>query len=195
VTVEEDEGNHAHCPNCQDFSDHEILRRNNKGSGEDLLLKCLNCDNVHKLEIRPPKPIFVKTTLSDGNQSTPTEVEVDDDEIISDGDLFEHNEITWQVTRIDDMGSNPKNDLLVNNISSMWAVRCDIAIVNTTSNFGESSISSKIECEPNRRFSCGSIIEIHGKRLRIRAIHTGKGRTLSGSRLAMEIRRIYLQPP
>jgi len=43
-------------------------------------------------------------------------------------------------------------------------------------------------------FTCGSILEVEGRRWRIRALHTGKGRTLSGSRTAKDLRRMYLHP-
>ena len=39
------------------------------------------------------------------------------------------------------------------------------------------------------------IMEIEGERWRIRALHTGKGRTLRGKRTAIDLRRIYLHPP
>ena len=47
---------------------------------------------------------------------------------------------------------------------------------------GEESRSRTIECSPDEVFSCGSIMEIEGVRWRIRALHTGKGRTLRGKR-------------
>jgi uncharacterized Zn finger protein len=60
---------------------------------------------------------------------------------------------------------------------------------------GETSVASSIECDPERIFSCGAIMQMNGRRWRIRALHTGKGRTLNGKRVANEIRRIYLHVP
>ena len=60
---------------------------------------------------------------------------------------------------------------------------------------GESSKSSMIECDPEDVYVCGSIIDFEGKKWRIRAIHTGRGRTLTGRREAAQIRRIFLHPP
>ena len=145
--------------------------------------------------IRPPKPVMVKTTLSDGGESFGVEIEVDEDEEISVGDMFEHEEITWMVTRIDNNVSQSEKALSAPNIFSMWATRSDKTIVGITMTSGEISESGKLECEPDRVFSCGTIIDFAESRWRIRAIHTGKGRTLTGSRVANEIRRIYLHPP
>ena len=77
----------------------------------------------------------------------------------------------------------------------MWAVRVDRTIVPITMTEGEISVPSSIECEPDKIFSCGAIMQMNGRRWRIRALHTGKGRTLNGKRVASEIRRIYLHVP
>ena len=60
---------------------------------------------------------------------------------------------------------------------------------------GEESKNAVKECDPEEIFVCGSIIEFEGSKWRIRAIHTGRGRTLTGRREASQIRRIYLHPP
>ena len=100
-----------------------------------------------------------------------------------------------EVTRIDGDASQPYERLGASEIRAMWAVRRDRAVVKLTLTDGESSIASRIECDPDRVFTCGSILEVDGRRWRIRALHTGKGRTLSGSRPAADLRRMYLHPP
>ena len=185
----------SECPSCVDVTAHSIIKRVPQGGGEDVLVRCSACSFVHKIMIRPPKPVMVKTTLSDGRESFGVQIEVDEDEEISIGDMFEHDEITWMVTRIDNDQSRPEKVLRASKIFSMWATRSDKTIVGITMTNGEISESGKLECEPDRVFSCGSIINFAESRWRIRAIHTGKGRTLNGSRVANEIRRIYLHPP
>ena len=190
----QDEEPFSECPSCVDVTAHSIIKRVPQGGGEDVLVRCSACSFVHKIMIRPPKPVMVKTTLSDGRESFGVQIEVDEDEEISIGDMFEHNEITWMVTRIDNDQSRPEKVLRASKIFSMWATRSDKTIVGITMTSGEISESGKLECEPDRVFSCGSIINFAESRWRIRAIHTGKGRTLNGSRVANEIRRIYLHP-
>ena len=192
---DEDEGALSECPSCEEVTEHSIIKRNPQGEGEDVLVRCISCSLVHKIMIRPPKPVMVRTTLSDGRESFGVEIEVDEDEEISVGDMFEHDAITWKVTRIDNVQSRPEKILRASKIFSMWATRSDKTIVGITMTSGEISESGKLECEPDRVFSCGSIINFAESRWRIRAIHTGRGRTLTGSRVASEIRRIYLHPP
>ena len=192
---DEDEGALSECPSCEEVTEHSIIKRTAQGEGEDVLVRCISCSLVHKIMIRPPTPVMVRTTLSDGRESFGVEIEVDEDEEISVGDMFEHDAITWKVTRIDNVQSRPEKILRASKIFSMWATRSDKTIVGITMTSGEISESGKLECEPDRVFSCGSIINFAESRWRIRAIHTGRGRTLTGSRVASEIRRIYLHPP
>lgn len=185
----------SECSNCEDFTEHRILRRVNKGEGEDLLIQCVDCNEVKTLHLRPGKAIKITSILSDGAESQTQSIESDDDELISVGDVFDHDGILYRVTRIDDSDTRSKQTMVAKEISTLWAVRCDKCKVRLTMTDGEESSSKTIECSPDEVFSCGSIMEIEGVRWRIRALHTGKGRTLRGKRPAVDLRRIYLHPP
>ena len=185
----------SQCSNCEDFTEHNVLRRVRKGDGEDLLIQCLECNEVQTLHLRPGKPIKITSILSDGAESQTQTVESDDDELISVDDVFDHSGILYRVTRIDDSDTRSQRSMVASDSSSLWAVRGDKCIVRLTMTDGEESSSTSIECSPDKVFSCGSIMEIEGVRWRIRALHTGKGRTLRGKRAAIDLRRIYLHPP
>lgn len=193
--IEEEVFDATVCPECTKMTEHEILKRNVKGDGEDLLVRCLICSNVHNLQLRPPKSVLIKTTLSDRMDSELALIEADEDEEINKYDYFQHNEQTYRITRIEDSTSRECKNLNAADISAMWAVRVDRTIVPVTMTEGEISVPSSIECDPDRIFSCGAIMQMNGRRWRIRALHTGKGRTLNGKRIASEIRRIYLHVP
>jgi len=193
--IDEEVFDAAVCPECTKMTEHEILKRNIRGDGEDLLVRCMICSNVHNLQLRPPKSVFIKTTLSDRMDSIMQLIESDVDEEINTDDYFQHEEQTYRITRIEDKTSRESSSLNANEISAMWAVRVDRTIVPITMTEGEISVPSSIECDPDRIFSCGAIMKMNGRRWRIRALHTGKGRTLNGKRIASEIRRIYLHVP
>nr|AIF16060.1 putative archaeal Zn-finger protein [uncultured marine group II/III euryarchaeote KM3_72_E02] len=177
------------------MTEHNVLRRQAKGEGEDVLVQCVDCQEVQTLHLRPGKAVSITSILSDGADSRTDYVEADDDEKISVGDVFEHDEILYKITRLDDSESRPKKIIDARDISTLWAVRCDKAVVRLTMTDGEESRSKTIECSPEDVFSCGSIMEVDGERWRIRALHTGRGRTLRGKRSAMDIKRVYLHPP
>lgn len=185
----------ADCGRCGHLTEHEVLRRVPKGEGEDVRVRCVDCNKVQTLYLRPGKPITVNAILSDGPESFKTRIDADDDELIRLDDVFEFDEILYRVTRLDDSDSRPAQRRTASEIGTLWAVRCDRAIVRLTMTDGDESFSKTIECLPDELFACGNIMEVEGERWRIRAIHTGKGRTLRGKRAAIDIRRIYLHTP
>ena len=70
-------------------------------------------------------------------------------------------------------------------IVSMWAVNKNTCVVKITLTDEETSTASTIDCDPEKEFSCGTVMRIDGRRWRIRAIHTGEGRTLRGKRVVL----------
>ena len=193
--LEEDAGAQmAECLNCAQYTEHEVLRRTPRGSGIDVLARCIECSKVQTVVIRPPKPVRLVFTLSEGGSSRAQEIEVDEDEVLAVGEVFEWDSAQWEITRIDGAGSRPRKTLPVTETKAAWAVRKDRVTVRITMTEAEESSSESLECNPEQEFSCGNVIEVGGRPWRIRAIHTGKGRTLRGRRAASDIRRMYLHP-
>ena len=184
----------AKCPICLAMTEHEILKRVSKGKGEDVLVRCLECSEVHLLNLRPSSSVKIKTTLSEGAESSSVFVESDSNEAISVGDLFERDGSFWSVTRIEIGDKMSVKSCKAEEIVSMWAVNKNKCTVKITLTDEETSTASTIDCEPEKVFSCGTVMMIDGRRWRIRAIHTGEGRTLRGKRVAADIRRMYLHP-
>jgi len=184
----------AECINCAQSTEHEELRRTPRGSGVDVLARCLECGKVQTIVMRPPKAVKLGFTLSEGASSRAAEIEVDEDEVLAVGEVFEWDSAHWEISRIDGAASRPRKSLHVTEIKAAWAVRRDRVTVRITMTEGEESSSGVLECNPEQEFSCGNVIEVEGRRWRIRALHTGKGRTLRGTRAASDLRRIYLHP-
>jgi uncharacterized Zn finger protein len=183
------------CPACASQEVHEILSEKEVGGGADYRVRCESCSHVHLIQVRPPKAVSVQFTLSDGAHSISEEIEVDEDEIIHLDDVFDHAQRLWRVQTIHLKQEQSVRSADPRSIVSAWAVRCDLVRIKVTMTRGEESNSSIIESNPETVFACGSIIEIEGNKWRIRAIHTGRGRTLTGRREAAEIRRLFLHPP
>ena len=135
-----------------------------------------------------------KRQLSEGSESSSVFVESDSDESISVGDLFERDGSFWSVTRIEIGDKMSVKSCKAGEIVSMWAVNKNTCVVKITLTDEETSTASTIDCDPEKEFSCGTVMRIDGRRWRISAIHTGEGRTLRGKRVAADIRRMYLHP-
>jgi uncharacterized Zn finger protein len=187
--------NTTHCPECDDKTGHAILRERKVGKGTDFLLKCDECDKVHSVQVREPKAIEISFVLSEGAHSRVAKIEIDEDEIIWVGDVFEHDEAHWEINRLESKDGRSKTNLIVGEISRANAVRSDQVLVRLTLTKTHVSKSDSITVPRDTEFKAGSIMEHWDQRWRIRAIHTGTGRTMTGRVVAHDIKRIYLHEP
>ncbi|MDC0055530.1 HVO_0476 family zinc finger protein [Deltaproteobacteria bacterium] len=187
--------NATKCPGCGGMTGHEVLRERQRGTGVDFLLKCEECDKVHTIEFRTPPPKIIPFMLTDGPESFVVKLELDLDEIITEGDVFEHDEMQWMVTRIEDLEDKPRRKRGVDRINRIIAIRSDLVRVKITMTIGEDSEASLMLVPGDKEFVAGGIIKHEGEKWRIRALHSGTGRTLSGKMMAREIKRMYLHEP
>ena len=183
------------CSECNEYSEHHILKERNVGSGRDLLIKCLSCGAISNLQIREPKSILVPFILTDGPNSIRAELEIDDDEEFTIGDVFEDSEMLWSINQLIDSEGRKKTALKATEVSVVSALRTDMVRVKVTATRGEFSDSSSILVDYGTRFTADTKIDFEGEEWRIRAIHTGAGRTLRGTVEAQDIKRIYLHEP
>ncbi len=189
--------NVTRCPSCNTRQAHEILKEKalKDDAGIDYLLRCEGCGNVHTVIFRNPKPVTVRFTLSDGAESIPHEIEVDEDEIFTLHDEFEALDLLWRVTRLETDGDDKPRTLDAKSVKRVWATRIDLARIKRTFSDLEISFSDTIEVDPEKVFSCGTIVKHRGETWRIRALHSGTARTLTGKMTARNIRRIFLHKP
>jgi uncharacterized Zn finger protein len=183
------------CPGCGNEEGHEILRTTERGSGVDHLVRCEGCSKVHTVMVRPPKGVSVNFTLSEGADSRRASIEVDGDERFTTGDVFEHDHAEWEITRLEMDDATSLKTAAASDINVVWAVRKDRVRVKMTFTDADYSFSDSIICEPDQEFHCGNMFVHEGKEWRIRALHTGQGRRLTGKLAASRIRRIFLHKP
>ena len=183
------------CPNCDGENNHKTLRTKERGKGVDHLVQCQACGGVQTIELRPPNAIDVRFTLSEGSDSRQIVIEIDDDERFTVGDEFEYGDAIWEVTRLEMSDATSSRNASSSDVSMVWAVRRDLVKVRLTFTDGEFSFSDSLICEPDKEFKCGSIFVHDQEKWRIRALHSGRGRTLNGSMKAKKIRRIFLHMP
>jgi len=183
------------CAQCDDYEEHEILKERKVGLGRDLLVKCSICGNISNLQLREPVVINVPFILTDGPTSARVELEIDDDEMFRLGDVFEENQMLWSINQIIDNEGRKKKSLIATEASIISALRTDMVRVKITATRGEVSESSSIQVDYGTKFTGGNKMDYEGDVWRIRAIHTGRGRTMKGTVEAQDIKRIYLHEP
>ena len=183
------------CPGCGEKRGHTVLRERPRGNGVDFLLKCTACNKVHTVEFRTPPVRTIAFMLTDGPESKVVHIDLDADEVLTEGDVFEHDEAEWRVSRIEDLGGKPRYKRGVDRIARVTALRSDLVRVKLTLTRDDDSVPDVIIVPGEKLFSTGTIMVHEGERWRIRAIHSGTGRTLNGTMKASEIKRMYLHEP
>ncbi|MDP6907203.1 MAG: HVO_0476 family zinc finger protein [Candidatus Thalassarchaeaceae archaeon] len=189
--------NVTRCPGCNTRQAHDILKEKElkDGTGVDYLLRCSGCGNVHTMVFRSPKAIIVKFTLSDGPSSKHYQMEIDEDEVFTIGDEFDAENMLWRITRLEIDGDDRPTETEAKEVKMVWAMRIDLARIKRTFSDGGKSFADVIEVDPDRVFTCGTVVKHRGTVWKIRALHSGVGRILNGKMTARDIRRIFLHRP
>jgi uncharacterized Zn finger protein len=187
--------NATHCETCDEMTGHELLREKLVGQGRNLLLKCNECSLVSTFEIRPPKLIRVPFILTDGPNSQKITIDVDGDEEFRLGDVFEEDEKLWTINQILVSGERKAKRSISGEVMRISALRTDMVRVKMTLTRGEQSDSEAILVEYGKTFTAGHLMDHNGETWRIRAIHTGEGRTMRGTVKVQDIKRMYLHEP
>jgi len=182
------------CPTCDDVTGHDILREREMGRGKDYLLRCNDCTSVHELQFRPPPLKRVPFMLTDGPDSYMATIDLDSDEWLDLGDVFEHDDMAWRITRLESKEGTSES-MEATKVIRAVALRQDMLRVKITKTRGEFSTPDVLIVEQGTTFKASTLMDIGHQTWRIRAIHTGEGRTLRGTVDASKIKRMYLHEP
>lgn len=187
--------NAVHCPGCDELAGHEILTEKKKGNGMDYLLKCIDCTKVHTVHLRPPPMVEIPFILTEGPSSHTSKLELDADEMIELEDVFKDGEKLWKINQIELKNGRKAKRAEATLIARASALRSDMVRVKITMTRGEDSEADVLIVSEDTVYTASHLIDLDGKTWRIRAIHTGRGRTLRGTVEAPDIKRMYLHEP
>ena len=193
--TEEVMDNATDCPICDELTGHEILKEKKVGVGADIMVRCEACRHVHTIQFRPPPATHLPFILTEGPSSERVVLVVDADEEFVTGDVFEEDEKLWGVHQIELKNGQHASSALATDIACVTALRTDMVRVKMTLTRGEESTSAVTVVAQEATFTASHLMEYEGETWRIRAIHTGAGRTLRGTVRAPDIKRMYLHEP
>lgn len=187
--------NATHCPSCDEMTAHDIIKEKKVGDGADFMVKCTVCQRVHTVIFRPPPPTNIPFILTEGPRSERVVLVIDADEEFIVGDVFEEDDKLWRIHQIETQDLKHPSSALASNIARITALRTDMVRVKITLTRGEDSTADVLVVPQETTFTASHLIDHAGETWRIRAIHTGAGRTLRGTVNAPDIKRMYLHEP
>ena len=180
------------CPNCDDLTEHDVLKgKMGKGSITGTF-RCTECGRVFSDTIWIPKALKVKVLFSDGDVTETIETELMSNEILSVGDEFYlEDERRVCITNIESDDGKKGKAFQADRIKALWVKQFDILSVKVSVNDGQKTYSVRTEAEPDDEFVTGSILSFEGFDALVHAIKTKDRLIKNGSAEAREITRIY----
>ena len=165
------------------------------GTGVDYLVQCIDCNKVHTVHLRPPPVVEIPFILTEGPRSSTSYLEIDADEVIELEDVFKDGDKLWRINQIELKNGKKAKRAEASVIARASALRSDMVRVKLTMTRGEESEADVLIVPEETKYTAGHLIDVEGHTWRIRAIHTGRGRTLRGTVDAPDIKRMYLHEP
>ena len=180
------------CPNCDDLTEHDILKgREGKGNITGTF-RCSECGRVFSDTVRIPEPLRVKVLFSDGDVTETIETELMSNEILSIGDEFYlEDERRVCITHIETEDGKKGKKFQADKIKALWVKQFDVLSVKVSVNDGQKTYSVRTEAEPEDEFATGMILTFDEFDALVHAIKTKERLIKNGSAEAREITRIY----
>jgi uncharacterized Zn finger protein len=180
------------CPNCDDLTEHDILKgRVGKGNITGTF-RCSECGRVFSDTIRIPEPFKVKVLFSEGSETETIETELMSNEILYiDDEFYLEDGRRVCITQIETKDGKKGKKFQADNIKALWVKQFDVLSVKVSVNDGQRTYSVRTEAEPDDEFATGMILSFEDFDALVHAIKTKERLIKNGSAEAREITRIY----
>jgi uncharacterized Zn finger protein len=183
----------AYCPECKEIAEHEVLNESH-----DLLVRCEQCNQVHRAPRRKSSPrISLKTIVSADQVSRICRVEIGAEEDCRIGDhlVCECGDecIAVEVTGIE-TGPRRVSHAKASDISALWTRVIEAVVVRISVHEGWETIPLMLQCSGEDPFIVGETYTVGKKRFRITHIKLREGVVLrkeGWKTVAQKIKRIY----
>ena len=180
------------CPDCDDITEHDILKGR---AGKDNItgtFRCTECERVFSDSIKVPEALDVKVLFSDGGETEITTTELMANEILAVGDEFYLDDGRRVcVTHIETEDGRKGKKFQADKIKALWVKQFDVLSVKVLVNDGHMTYSVRLDADPDDEFSTGSLLTFDDFDAFIHAIKTKDRLIKNGSAEARDITRMY----
>lgn len=186
------------CPSCSPKMSvlHDVLK-----SGQNMLVQCQECGNVHPSKFEKPKTFNIKVIISKGDRSfihmtkmtSEEDVSIDDDIIVDDG---ESDEVFPVLITAIESGDKRLEKANAAEISTIWGRAIDEVAVKIAIHRGESTEALVKRVPGGYEFIIGKEETVDKTKVRIKKIKIRDGSLESRTGIAVEakfIKRIFAE--
>jgi len=180
------------CQDCDDLTDHAILKgRIGKGNITGTF-KCTECGKVSSKTIRIPEEIRTRVMLSDGDETIVTECTLESDDLVSLDDEFPLDDGTVvKVTQIDVEDGRTVKSAQATKIHKLWVKQFGRIVMKISVNDGSRTYPLKLIKDPDDVIEIGSILKLDDFSAKIHTIKTTDNLRKRGSVEVRDIVRVY----
>ncbi|MDR2845973.1 MAG: hypothetical protein LBV63_01685 [Candidatus Methanoplasma sp.] len=180
------------CPNCDDVTEHEVLKGNWGKGNVTGTFRCGDCGRVFSASIRIPESRTVKILFSDGDVTNGSETTLESDEVVTvDDEFYLDDGRRVCVTHIDvESGKNVRR-AQADVIKRLWVKQFDVLTIKVSVNEGQRTHSLRVEADPDEEFPIGTVLGFDDFDALVHAIKTKDKLINRGSAEARDIVRIY----
>ena len=180
-----------YCEMCEEESSHEILK--SKTSTRRVfsfqgVVQCLECNSTGHVGIKEEPPLSLKLRLSDDNKTLNNTLDVDRGVLIRVGQTRPHPEGLILITSLE-LGNKHPSQAFSQEMPIVWAKRATHAKVRFAIHEGESTSSFKQEFESEKEFYVGMLLQLQGRRSKVKVINLFGGKSVKAA-FASEIARV-----
>lgn len=180
------------CPDCDEETEHQILRGKMGKSTIEGTFRCNSCGKITSETIRIPELIEVPVIYSDGDVSESTRTTIESNDVIEIDDEFELDDGRLVcVTHIDVIEGPQKKKVIATNVKKLWVKQFDVLSVKVSVNDGQRTYPLRVQAEPDDEFVVGTQLSFDDFDCLIHAIKTKHSLVRRGAAEARDITRIY----
>ena len=180
------------CPDCDEETEHKILKgRMGKASIEGTF-QCIVCGRVSSETIKIPELIEVPVVFSDGDVSETTRTTIESNDIVAEEDeFFLDDGRRVCVTHVDTKDGKLKKKVIATNVKKIWVKQFDVLSIKVSVNDDSRTYSLRVEALPDDEFVVGTQLSFEDFDCLIHAIKTKHSLVKKGAAEARDITRIY----
>jgi len=180
------------CPDCDDITEHDILKGRMGKDNVTGTFRCTECGRVFSDTVRIPRVLRVKVLFSDGDITETTETELESNEILRAGDEFYLEDGRRVcITRIESIDGKNGKRFQADQIKTLWVKQFDLLSVKVSVNDGQKTYSVRVPAEPDDDFTIGTVLSFENFDALVHAIKTKDKLIKNGTAEARDITRIY----
>lgn len=180
------------CPDCDDYTTHQVLRGKIGKATFEGTFRCTQCGRTFATTLKIPKVFKIPVVISDGPVSEKTVTELEEGERLAIGDeFFLEDGRRVRIASIDLGDGQRKKKAYVEEIKTLWTQQFDNLNLKVTVNDNRKSYSRRIEAEPDDEFLIGQVLKLPDMECYIHAIKGRERLHTKGTVEARDVVRIY----